>query len=125
METRELESLAEALLYRSEADAVGCKHLRRSPLIRPSEVLRPVAIAPQKSVLLLPHEQPANGGGMRMMPATLWPACPPGGLTCGHPKNVEWAQGLMPAEVRHGTDHIEVTLEFCRTCPLFEERKDQ
>lgn len=125
IEEKRAESLQDVLLYRGEAEACECKHLRRTPVIRVGEVLRPVQVV-QQSRLLMPHEQPANGTGtFRMVPTTLWPVGPPCGMVCKHPENVEWARSMMPEEVRDATEQVEVTLDFCRTCPIFEKRQDQ
>lgn len=55
---------------------------------------------------------------------TVWPSLPPAGLTCDHVKNVEWAQRMMPPEIRHVVKTIQVTPAFCRTRPFFERRPE-
>ena len=117
----ELTNASEPTLYRSEAEAVKCKHLQMSPLIRTSETVRPMNA--QSGPVLLPHQVPSNG---RMMIAsvTVWPSCPPLGLVCDHPKVVNWAHRLLPEAAREGTNHVETRLECCRLCPFFLERTE-
>jgi hypothetical protein len=108
------------ILYRSEAEAVECEHLRMSPLIRTTETLRPLQ---QGGPVVLPHQLP-QPGRMALANMTLWPACPPLGLVCKNPKVVAWAQAMIPFEVRSGTDNVEVTIDVCKLCPFHQKRKD-
>jgi hypothetical protein len=118
MEIGQEVDLQQVVMYRSKAEACECLHLKRSPILRPTEALRPVKVMEPRSTLLLPHELPKET--TRMIPTTLWPVGPPCGMICEHPANVGWARAAMPRECQAGTTFVEVTLEFCQTCPLHE-----
>jgi hypothetical protein len=124
IEQKEVEDLIRPVLYRAEADVFECRHLQRSPILQPTEVLRVVESA-KVSRLLAPHEMSLGSAMPELRSVSMWPGLPPAGLTCDHAKNVEWARGMMPPEVRSSVTMIQTTVDFCRTCPLFERRLEE
>lgn len=123
IEEKEVEGLVEPVLYRGEAEVFECRHLRRAILVRATQTLR--IMQPQS----LPHvvlaaPQPPNGE-VRFVNVTLWPDVPVGGLVCRGEKNVEWARGLLPPDVRQVVQQVETSAAFCRTCPFWERRPEE
>lgn len=56
IEQKEVEGMTEPVLYRSEEQAFECRHLKRTPIMQPTEVLRMVETV-RVQRLLMPHEQ--------------------------------------------------------------------
>ena len=111
-------------LYRSEESAVRCDHLRFTPLLQTTETLRQTVVVPKSNNLVLPHEV-APMPQMRLQSVLIWPNFPVVSLMCVSPKMIDWTRALMPAEVRGIVNDLQTSLEKCRCCPFYQERKTE
>ena len=122
--TQEEKNAISPELYRTEFEAVRCKHLNWTPLHRTTESLRPMpSVKPQS--LLLPHENGGPAVTTKLTVVTLWPQFPSIAFMCTSPKVVDWARSIMPEQLHAQVNDIETDLSKCRCCLFYEERENQ